>query len=340
MRRSMITIAFLLTATALLAGDKPKAAATIGRAVITEEDVNREIGNRLMKIRTEEYNIRRGALETLIEERLLAEEAARRKITVEELLQREIESQVPAPPLAEIEPFYEASRDRFANLTPEEAIQQIAANMRGQQIAKQRDAFVAALRASAGVKVLIEPPRATVEATGPSKGAAAAPVTIVEFSDFECSACGRAAPTLKRVAEKYGDSVRIVYRDFPLQIHRGAARAAEAAHCAGDEGKFWLMHDKLFSRGGGPVQDADIRKYATDLGLDAEKFADCLQSGRHTGTWKASQAEGIRAGVVSTPTFFINGRMIPGAAPLEIFTRIIDEELARAGSPRTVTASP
>lgn len=341
MRRTMLPFLLLSIASALFAAEKPRVAATVGRSVvITEDELNREIGNRLLKIRTEEYNLRRGVLETIIEDRLLAAEAARRQVTVDQLVSSEIEAKVEEPSPSQIEPFYEATRERFAGLSAEEAMQQIAANMRQKRIATRRTEFVASLRSAAGVNVMLEPPRTVVQAVGPSRGLRNAPVTIVQFSDFECSACGRAVPTMKRIEEKYGEKVLVVYRDFPLQSHRGATRAAEAAHCAGDEEKFWLMHDKLFSKAGVPVMDADIRRYAADIGLDAEKFSACLQSGRHTETWKASQAEGTRIGVVSTPTFFVNGRMIPGAAPYEIFARVIDEELARtASSNRTLSAS-
>jgi protein-disulfide isomerase len=177
---------------------------------------------------------------------------------------------------------------------------------------------------------LIEPPRTVVQATGQSRGSERAPITIVEFSDFECNFCGRATATLKRVETAYADKVRVVFRDYPLPIHRGAPRAAEAAQCAGDQGKFWEMHDRLFSKGG-PLSDADLRNYAGEVALDMQQFSKCLQSGKHTVTWKSSQDEGVRLGVASTPTFFINGRMVTGAMPYETFARIIDEELDRAG---------
>lgn len=326
MRRSMVSFLILTFAVALYGGEKPRAAAAVGEVVISEDDLNRAVGNKLMKLRTEEYNLRRSVLETLIEERLLAAEAARRGMTPDALVKSEIESRVTTQTAAEIEPFYEASKQRFGAMSPEEAMDQIAANMRARSVEKRRAEFVASLRNAARVKVLLKPPRTVVDATGPSRGAPNAPVTIVEFSDFECQFCGRSVATLKKVEQAYGDKVRVVYRDFPLESHRGAIRAAEAAHCAADQEKFWPMHDKLYSKQG--VTEADIRRYATDLGLDAEKFGTCLQSGKFTANWKASQAEGVRAGVVSTPTFFINGRMVAGAAPFDHFARIIEEELA------------
>lgn len=330
MRRSIVTFLTLMLAGAVLyGGEKPRTAAAVGDAVITEEELNRAVGNRLMKIRTEEYNLRRNVLETLIEERLLAAEAARRKVTVDQLVTTEVDGRVATPAAEQIQLFYESSKQRFGGMTPEEAMEQISANMRAAAVAKRRAEFVASLRSASRVNVLLEPPRTVVEAVGPSRGAPNAPVTIVEFSDFECQFCSRSVATIKKLEEKYGDKLRVVYRDFPLENHRGAPRAAEAAHCAGEQEKFWEMHDKLYSKQG--VTEGDIRKYAGELALNGERFEQCLQSGKYTATWKASHAEGTRLGVVSTPTFFINGRMVPGAAPVEHFSRMIDEELARGG---------
>jgi protein-disulfide isomerase len=200
--------------------------------------------------------------------------------------------------------------------------------MRRQQTAKRMSELVDGLRAAGGVRVLIEPPRAPVTTTGPSRGKENAPVTIVAYSDYECMFCGRSLDTMKKLEQKYGDNVRIVHRDFPLASHRGAPRAAEAAHCAGEQGKFWEIHEKLFANTGG-IDDADIRKAANDVALDMRAFETCLSSGKHTETWKAARDEGNRVGVSSTPTFFINGRMLLGAVAYEQFARIIDEELQR-----------
>jgi protein-disulfide isomerase len=186
--------------------------------------------------------------------------------------------------------------------------------------------------------VNLEPPRVEVKAEGPSRGSADAPVTIVEFSDFECQFCGRAVETLKKVEEKYGNQVRLVFRDYPLPMHRTAKRAVEASRCADEQGKFWPMHDKLFSKGGA-IHDPDIFKYAAQLELDYDRFNTCMTSGKFKDAWKPSMDEGTRVGVQSTPTFFINGRLIVGAASYEMFARVIDEELARVQKPGTKVAT-
>ncbi len=161
-------------------------------------------------------------------------------------------------------------------------------------------------------------------------------MTIVEFSDFECPFCGRVVETVQRVEKTYGQKVRLVFRDYPLAIHHTAKRAAEGSHCAEEQGKFWEMHDKLFSKGG-PISDADLYRYAQQIQLDHDKFDACLTSGKYKESWKLSQEDGARVGVQSTPTFFINGRLLVGAASFEAFAKVIDEELARAQSPRSET---
>jgi protein-disulfide isomerase len=334
MNRMLSTLAvLLLLAPAALAAEK--GVATIGNQTISQAELDAAIGNRLMRMRTEEYNARKSTLDDLIAERLLKAEADKRSITVEELLKTEVGGRIEMPTAAEVEPFYEGTKDRYASLSKDEAIAQIIEGMRRQRIATRTAEYVKSLRTAAGVKVFLEPPRSTVVATGPTRGAENAPVTIYEFSDFECQFCGKASGTVKKLEQRYGDQVKIVFVDYPLAMHRTAPRAAEAGHCAAEQGKFWELHDRFFSKNGGPLADADIRNYATDAGVDMAAFDACMKSGKHAETWKAGQSAGTKVGVGSTPTFFVNGRMVVGAAPLEQFTAIIDDELARTQSSKS-----
>lgn len=333
MRTTMSMMLVLLIAMPLLAGGPKSTAvqpvATIGSIAVTEEDLDRAIGAKLTRILTDHYNVRRGVLDDVIAAKLLEAEAARRKITVDELLKVEVAGKIVQPNPADIEPVYEGIADRYPGMSKEQALTEIAASMRNQRSATRKAEFVRELRNAAGVKVYLKPPRVDVKAEGPSRGSADAPVTIVEFSDFECQYCGRAVETLQKVEKTYGDKVRIVFRDYPLAMHRTAKRAAEAAHCAGEQEKFWEMHDRLFTKRG-PINDTDIAAFAGQAGLDREKFVTCMTSGKFKDAWKPSVEEGARVGVQSTPTFFINGRLITGAASYEMFARVIDEELATA----------
>jgi protein-disulfide isomerase len=207
---------------------------------------------------------------------------------------------------------------------------EIAQYLKSQQSQQVRQAYVAGLKAGAKVEIVFPPylpNRVDVKAEGPSKGSPNAPVTIVEFSDYECSFCGGAEATVKRVLDAYPGKVRLVYRDLPLSIHPNAPKAAEAAHCAGEQQRYWDMHDVLIANQKALKVD-DLKGYARKLGLDAAKFDACLDSGRTAGLVEAGRKAGEALGLNSTPTFFVDGRPYAGSRPFEMFQEIIDHTLA------------
>jgi protein-disulfide isomerase len=162
------------------------------------------------------------------------------------------------------------------------------------------------------------------------KGDPNAPVTIVEFSDFECPFCARFyTQTLSQIDEKYikTGKVKLVYRDFPLNFHPQAQKAAEAAECAGEQGKYFEMHDKLFENG---VQGGvpGFKATARALGLNGVTFDKCLDSGSQAAEVQKDLADGQRAGIQGTPGFVINGQVISGAQPFQAFEQVIEAELA------------
>jgi protein-disulfide isomerase len=157
----------------------------------------------------------------------------------------------------------------------------------------------------------------------PQRGPNGAPVTIVEFSDFQCPYCRQAEPTLKQVRQKYGDRVRIVYMDFPLGFHPQAMGAALAARCADEQGRFWAYHDVLFadhSRLSTPA----LKDLAARLNLDTASFDSCLDQRKYESTVLSDKAEGKNANVTGTPTFVVNGTAFTGAQPLSAFESAID----------------
>ncbi|MFY0575369.1 DsbA family protein [Cystobacter fuscus] len=165
----------------------------------------------------------------------------------------------------------------------------------------------------------------------PVTGAKNAPVTIVAFSDFECPFCGRVVPTLHQLEQEYKGKIRVAFKNQPLPMHPNAKPAAEAALAAHEQGKFWEYHDKLFANQRA-LDRASLEKYAQELGLDVNKFKAALDSGKFTAQVTADMAEAGRVGVTGTPSFFINGRSLVGAQPVDAFKRIIDEELKKKGS--------
>jgi len=164
-----------------------------------------------------------------------------------------------------------------------------------------------------------------------------APVTIIEFSDFQCPFCRRFyTQTLPQIKSTYIDTgkVKFVYRDFPLSFHPGAQPAAEAGECADEQGKFWELHDKIFDeqgkQGTGTVQfsSTDLKQWAADIGLDTGKFNECLDTGKYRSEVQADFSAGGAAGVTGTPGFIINGKPLTGAQPFTVFQQIIEAELS------------
>jgi len=172
---------------------------------------------------------------------------------------------------------------------------------------------------------------AKIAETGQVLGEEKAKVTIVEFSDFQCPYCARyTTETFPQIEKDYikTGKVRYIFHNYPLTFHQYAQKAAEAAECAGNQGKFWEMHDKMFE-----IQEkltvADLKAYATSLGLNSSEFASCLDSGTLKDKVQADLDLGQSVGVEGTPAFFINGKLVAGAMPYENFQSMIEEELGK-----------
>jgi protein-disulfide isomerase len=163
----------------------------------------------------------------------------------------------------------------------------------------------------------------------PSKGPDNAPVTIVKFEDYQCPYCRQVQPILRELLSQYSDKIRLVHKDLPLDaIHPQARLAAEAARCAGEQGKFWNYHDALYASSPNATQE-NLKSYAKELGLDVDAFVRCLGSGKFKSVVQRDLVEGAQLGVTGTPTLFINGREISGTQSKEAFQSILDEELAQ-----------
>jgi protein-disulfide isomerase len=305
--------------------------ALVGGVAITEAELGEAIEVPLRELRQREFQLRSQALDELIASRLIAQAAAAQGVPEAALVKAEVEDKAPLAD-AEVKGVYEANKSRFGTLSEAEALKQVQARLLPQRQRERRAAWVRELRQKAAVKVLIEPLRVNVDIAGrPVRGNKEAPVTIVEFSDFQCPYCSRARPTVNKVREVYGDKVRMIFRNFPLQMHAEAPKAGEAAVCAGEQGKFWEMHDRLFADQS-KLQVNELKAHAIALGLDPALFNPCLDSGKHASDVQKDTEEGASYGVSGTPAFFINGRPLVGAQPFENFAQVIDDELERAGA--------
>lgn len=309
------------------------ALAEVDGIAVTAQEVDKAIGVPLVKLQEQMYNLRRQKLDELINARLLTQEAGKRNISVPALLDAEVTSKVALVTEQEVEAFYENNKARVPGDSTA-VRQQIRMHLQNERLALKTQEYFQLLRSRAKIAVHLEPPpihRAEVSIDGaPFKGPAKAPVTMIKFEDFHCPYCKNAQPILAQVMSKYGNKVKLVHRDFPIDsIHPAARKAHEAARCANEQGKFWQYHDVLYANVP-KAGIADLKRYAKEIGLDVAAFEKCIASGKFRDAIQRDVDEGTRLGVNGTPSFFINGRLLSGAQPLESFASIIDEELSRA----------
>ena len=273
------------------------------------------------------YEARRTAADEIIATTLLDQEAKRRKVERKVLDEQEIVAKVRPVADADVTAWYDANPQRVQGAPLEQVRTPIVSLLTQMHLREARDAYINALKAKTPVRVRLEPPRAAVSAgNSPAKGAAKAPIELIEFADFQCPYCIAASPTVKKVLDTYGERIRFVYRNFPLANHPDARPAAEAAQCANEQGQFWAYHDRLFGEPG-KLSIADLKQTASALGLDAPRFNKCVDEHKYRSIVDADAKAGVEAGVNGTPAFFINGRLLTGAQPYDAFTRVIDEEL-------------
>jgi protein-disulfide isomerase len=297
--------------------------ATIEGQPIYEQDLMSVAGPKLLDLHKQEYQVKRDALDSLIRRRLVEAEAKRRGLNVDELLKQEVASKIAEPSDAEARGYFLAARNA-GTLSFEDLKPQIKQIMRSAEIEQAREKYANSLRASVNVAVLLQPPSVDV-IYDPArvKGKPDAPVTIVEFADFQCPFCQRTEATLKTLLAKYDGRVKLAYLDFPLtEIHSNAEKAAEAARCAGEQGKFWEYHDTLFADQS-KLDEAGLIAHAQNLHLDQAAFRSCLASGKFKHDIEVNREEGMKAGVSGTPAYFINGVFLSGAQPQAEFEKII-----------------
>jgi len=289
----------------------------------------------LAKLEDEIYSARLNRLNTIIDDRLIGDAAKKRAVSPEAFVAAELAGKTAAVTDAEIAAFFELNKAKLPGELPKWQ-EQIRTYLSEQRTADARASLIKRLRDEAHVKVMLAPPpvyRAKVDLSGAQvRGDAAAPVTLVEFSDFHCPFCRQVQPVLLQLRQKYGNRVRIVYKDMPIDaLHPQARSVAEAARCAADQGRFWEFHDKVYA-GGPDGSAATLQRYATEAGVDLSQFEACRASRKHQAGVQRDVQEGADLGITGTPGFFINGRFLSGSQPLEAFAGLIDQELGAGGT--------
>jgi protein-disulfide isomerase len=331
-RITFALIGVIIVSSALSAQTSPprQPIARIGEQAIYEEDLLPIIGGQLMQIRNQEYELKTKALVTLVNRRLLEEEAKNEGVSTETFLEQKVDRDLPPPTASEIEAYYLAQKDRL-NRPLEEIKPQLEPALVQARRQQARQGYLDRLRQKAAVSILLSRPKVDITAD-PSRlrGSPDAPVTIVEFSDFQCSYCQAAQKTLKELLDKYTGKVRLGFRDFPLkQIHPQAQQAAEASRCAGEHGKFWEYHDLLYANQA-KLDFSGLTEDARAAGLDVQAFSLCLASGKFKAPIESDLQAGTISGVSGTPAFYINGVPLSGVQPASAFEKIIESELAKS----------
>jgi protein-disulfide isomerase len=304
------------------------AVATVGDQTITRAQLEEHVRPKLIEIDNERYEALREGLDEMIADELEKREAKARGITTEELEKQEVTAKTPEPTDADIQKVYDQNKAQLGGQTLDQVKPRIVEYLKEQQAETRREAFIDELKKKYKTTVALRPPVVEVATAGrPERGGAKAPVTIIEFSDYQCPFCKRAESVVDQVMTTYGDKVRLVFRDYPLPMHPQARPAAEAANCANAQGKFWEYHQKLFANQSALSEDK-LKEYAKELGLDTAKFNQCLDAKQFKAAIDKDIEDGSKVGVSGTPAFFINGRMLSGAQPFDKFKEVIDDELS------------
>jgi protein-disulfide isomerase len=323
----------LLLAAILVSGCQKVDGAKIAEVddqAIWASDLQKYAGRELSAERENLYKLEKQKLDEYLSAFLLTQEAKKRGVSVEAVLDQEVNSKILPVGDDEIEVFYKSNKARIP-MDLDKVREEIRGYLHNEKIKAQKALFFKSLRSKAKVVTYLKPPpvfRSVLSVAGePFKGSEKAPVTIVKFEDFQCPFCKQVQPTFNELLSRYNGKVRLVHKDLPLEsLHPQARQAAEAARCAYEQGKFWEYHDKLYANS--PKASADnLKSYAKEVGLNVDSFDGCFASGKYKAVVQTDLNEGTQLGLSGTPTFFINGREISGNQPLEAFEAIIDEEL-------------
>jgi len=287
-------------------------------------DLEQEESAKLLAALYTYYQSETRALNELIDKRLIEQQAKRENLTVEQLLDREVNSKVKDATEDQMRVYYEGLEvDQ-----PYETVRgKIVEKIRQLRTDKARAAYVATLRAKTTVYIALAPPKVNVDTQdaqmlGPEK----APVTLVEFADYECPYCQKVAADLRRLKTDMGDKLSFTYKDFPLSMHARAEKAAEATRCASKQGKFWELHDEIFRSKGLDVDQ--LKAEARTLKLNGDDFDKCLDSGEEAAVVDKDRREGARLGITGTPAFFINGHFLSGALDYATLRQVVEQQLA------------
>lgn len=304
--------------------DTGEVVANVGGVKVTMAELEQEESAKLLSAHYQYYQAQTKALNELIDKKLLEQKAKSENLTVDQLVDRDIKSQVKDATEDQLKVYYEG----LETDQPYDAVRgKILEQIRQVRTTKARSAYVKALRAQTAVYITLAPPHAHVDVQNAQMlGSEKAPVTVVEFADYECPYCQKVAADVKKLQADLGDKVAFIFKDFPLSMHTRAEKAAEATRCASKQGKYWELHDELFHS---KELDVDqLKAQAQALKLDTAQFDKCLDSGEQAAAVERDRKEGLRLGITGTPSFFINGHFLSGALDYATLRQVVEQQLA------------
>lgn len=306
--------------------------ASIGGEQILEKDLVAGIENDLYEAEMKVYEIKFGKLQAMLLEKFMNQDPNKKGLSNDEFLNKFIAKDAKVSE-SDIEKFIKERQIPKEQLNPEirERIKQYL-EVEVKKLAV--DKWIADKTKKSPVEVYITKPQRPVfdvnVKDAPFKGNANAKVTIVEYSDFQCPFCSKAAVTISELEKKYGNKIKVAFKNYPLPFHSQARMAAEAAQCANAQNPklFWKMHDAMFADQT-KLDKENLFATAKKIGLKEADFKSCLEATKYKSVIDNDMAEGQKLGIKSTPTFFVNGKLVSGAQPVEVFSEVIDEELAK-----------
>jgi protein-disulfide isomerase len=317
-----------------LTKDAPKAGvvAKINDEEITEDQLVGDAQVELMQIKKQEYDLKMDQLNKLVQEKLFAAAAKKEGLaSSEEYINKKIVKGDIKISDSDYKKFIKEKNVPESQIN-DQVKERIYAYMKEQKKSELVQAQLAKMTKGSPVEVYFTKPKSNIQVdvgAAPFKGNESAKVTIVEFSDFECPFCGKGADVVNQISKKYGNKVKIAFKQFPLQMHKNAPLTSEASMCVHEQNKdkFWKFHDIAF-KNQDKLDAENLVKHAKTAGVDEKKFKECLDSHKYADYVQKDMAYGNKLGVRATPTFFVNGQLVSGAQDISVFSELIDEELS------------
>ena len=297
--------------------------ASINGMALTLGDLQAKENATLLQAQFQYYLSERKALDGAIDNRLLEDEARKKNISVDQLLNTDVYKNIKDPTEDQLEVYYEGldTQDSYTSVR-EEVLQHIRELRR----TKARAAYIEQLRKEAHIHILLMPPSADVNTKDAyALGDKNAPVELVEFADYQCPYCQKVAPQIEQLKKEFGPKLTVVFKDFPLSMHPNAEKAAEASRCAGEQGKYWEYHDLLFNSQ--EIKPNELKEHANALKLDSDRFDACLDKGTEAAAVKKDLDEAMSLGLTGTPSFFVNGHFFSGVVEYAALKDIINQQL-------------